>query len=346
MYTKNEKGQAIIILVIAVVALLAFAALAIDAGNAYTVRREAQNAADAGALAGARQLVLECAKQGQNPGPIAANVDGQVGQMVQANKSGATLNAAYVNNAGTPVGPIDPSLPVPCSCALGSNRAEGVEVTVNTQAQSFLAGLIGQPSFDIQVTAKARFGSVTDVGPGLYPITRRNLPLEFNQTFTLRLLDDADTLPGNFGWLTWDGQNNIPALETSLTPPGNSQIYYNPGEPADWVANYNDHVIAVGKWVQGAPGNKNSSQVRAKLDWFISTQTPMIIPFYDEVAGQGSHSNYKVASFAAFQLQSYDFTGNDKSATGKFIKWVTNGDWDPTVTCESEGGVYSVKLTP
>ena len=29
-------------------------------------------------------------------------------------------------------------------------------------------------------------------------------------------------MPGNFGWLTWDGQNNAPAMATMLTPPGNS----------------------------------------------------------------------------------------------------------------------------
>ena len=55
-FSKNEQGQAIVIMAFALIALLAFAALAIDGGNAYVERRRAQNGADAGALAGARQV--------------------------------------------------------------------------------------------------------------------------------------------------------------------------------------------------------------------------------------------------------------------------------------------------
>src|SRR5512139_1910650 len=53
---KNEQGQAIVIMAFALIVLLAFAALAIDGGNAYVERRRSQNGADAGALAGARQV--------------------------------------------------------------------------------------------------------------------------------------------------------------------------------------------------------------------------------------------------------------------------------------------------
>src|SRR5512139_563361 len=55
-FHKTEQGQAIVIMAFAMIALLAFAALAIDGGNAYVERRRAQNGADAGALAGARQV--------------------------------------------------------------------------------------------------------------------------------------------------------------------------------------------------------------------------------------------------------------------------------------------------
>jgi hypothetical protein len=51
-----------------------------------------------------------------------------------------------------------------------------------------------------------------------------------------------------------------------------------------------------------------------------------------------------VVSFAAFVLKSYDFTGKNKSMTGTFIKWVTNGDWGQGIPCNEEAGAYSVKL--
>lgn len=49
---SSEKGQVLVLLVLAIVALLGFTALAIDGGLVYSDRRHAQNAADASSLAG------------------------------------------------------------------------------------------------------------------------------------------------------------------------------------------------------------------------------------------------------------------------------------------------------
>ena len=50
----HEKGQVLVILVVALVALLGFTSLAIDLGMVYSDRRYAQNVADAAAIAGAQ----------------------------------------------------------------------------------------------------------------------------------------------------------------------------------------------------------------------------------------------------------------------------------------------------
>jgi hypothetical protein len=50
---QSERGQAIVLLVLAMIGLLAFTALVIDGGMAFSERRNAQNAADAAALSGA-----------------------------------------------------------------------------------------------------------------------------------------------------------------------------------------------------------------------------------------------------------------------------------------------------
>lgn len=54
-----ENGQVIPIVVISIIAIIAFAALIVDGGGLLLNRRYAQNAADAGALAGARVLCNE-----------------------------------------------------------------------------------------------------------------------------------------------------------------------------------------------------------------------------------------------------------------------------------------------
>jgi putative Flp pilus-assembly TadE/G-like protein len=52
-HNNTEKGQALVIIALAAVVLIGFAALAIDGSTAFSDRRHAQNAADTAALAGA-----------------------------------------------------------------------------------------------------------------------------------------------------------------------------------------------------------------------------------------------------------------------------------------------------
>ena len=53
-----ERGQALVLLVLGMVALLGFTALAIDGGMVYSNRRHAQNASDASSLAGAASAAM------------------------------------------------------------------------------------------------------------------------------------------------------------------------------------------------------------------------------------------------------------------------------------------------
>lgn len=49
----SERGQALVLIILAIVGIMGFAALAVDFGRVYSERRRAQNAADTGALAAA-----------------------------------------------------------------------------------------------------------------------------------------------------------------------------------------------------------------------------------------------------------------------------------------------------
>lgn len=54
---RQERGQALILIVFAIVGLIGITALTVDGGNAYSDRRHAQNAADTAVLAGARAII-------------------------------------------------------------------------------------------------------------------------------------------------------------------------------------------------------------------------------------------------------------------------------------------------
>lgn len=71
---RGRRGATIVFVALAMVALLSFAALAVDLGYLYVVRNELQNAADAGALAGAHELYLPDGSA-VNPGADAVAVE-------------------------------------------------------------------------------------------------------------------------------------------------------------------------------------------------------------------------------------------------------------------------------
>jgi hypothetical protein len=105
---------------------------------------------------------------------------------------------------------------------------------------------------------------------------------------------------GNFGWLSWDGNNSIPSLVASLTPPGNSYLYINPNDP-------NDTELSVGDWVKGRPGVGNANDIKAILDILEETDDFSItVPVWDVAVGSGSGATYHVVNFAVVQLTDYN----------------------------------------
>jgi hypothetical protein len=115
------------------------------------------------------------------------------------------------------------------------------------------------------------------------------------------------TGPGNFGWLSWAGGQNVATLVNSLTPPGDSYTYVNPNNAAD-------HTVSINDWVTGSAGVSNASNVRAALD----ALKPLVItvPVWDEASSQGSNLAYRIVGYARIQLTDYRLPGQNRiSAT-------------------------------
>src|SRR5437016_14382178 len=58
--TKARRGQAAIVITLAMLLLILILGLAVDGGSMYNERRAAQNSADAAALAGTREMLAGC----------------------------------------------------------------------------------------------------------------------------------------------------------------------------------------------------------------------------------------------------------------------------------------------
>jgi hypothetical protein len=154
-HLASERGAVLVHVAIALVGLMAFSTFVIDYGIMWTARRQAQNSADAAALAGAISL---------------AYVDFE--DQAQARQS--ALDVAVLNNiwgadpditAGDVTFPICP----PGSPGAGTNSCIRVDVFRNQRAGGnplpvFFGRLVGVPDQGVQATATAEalFGDSTN----------------------------------------------------------------------------------------------------------------------------------------------------------------------------------------
>jgi len=73
---SKEPGQGVVLIALMMIALLAILALTLDGGLTYVQRHRAQNAADSGALAGARAM---CTTGAGDPVAVAREYAGRNG---------------------------------------------------------------------------------------------------------------------------------------------------------------------------------------------------------------------------------------------------------------------------
>ena len=329
----DEHGQAVVIVALALVGLLAMSGLVFDGGNAYVQRRKMQNAADGASFAGAKLLamtsdssaVTECAirvavetyaKANGVPGP---NPD------PTCNALNTNLKAYFVNSSGSQVG-----VEIGLNSGVPSG-ARGVRVIPQTTFNTFFLGVVNQSFGAVNAQAAAIYGNVKSVN-GPAPLAIQCASQNLNSCFTpgnpYDLFEGSG--PGNFGWLSWNGDNNAGYVADELNPALNT------------ISGYDDPIgscpeLNAGCWVQGAPGNKNSNDIRNQLDaWIqrgIDSGTPMMIPIWDTAQadhghGGGSNWDYHVIGFAAFIIEDYNLPpGQGSTVTGRFVKFVTPADF-------------------
>lgn len=126
---KSESGQALIMILLAVVGLVGLTALAVDSGNAFAQRRHAQNAADTSALAAA----LAMARQ----------------ENWYSAGMGRALSNGFDNNGTTNwVTVVSPPTSGPYE-----GKAHYVQVTIRAKTRTFFASVVGIQELENTVSA-------------------------------------------------------------------------------------------------------------------------------------------------------------------------------------------------
>lgn len=238
---EDTRGAVAVTVAILSVVLLSFAALTLDIGNAMIARNELQNVADASALAGARQLgvIYQALPQGtpyttytlSDPSAVVNAVTG-VASNNQARQVAITINSADIVigvwNSG------------PRTLTPGNVGATGVRVTArrdgaaNGPVATWLAGVMGINSMNVQATATAALTGSGVVAPG-----GANAPFGLDQLIfnnpaycgtPIQFYPTNNPPQGCAGWQTFDqnppNANTERQIVQGLTP--NPPTYTSP----------------------------------------------------------------------------------------------------------------------
>jgi hypothetical protein len=157
---RSQRGQALILIVLGIIGLVAITALAIDAGNSFSDRRQAQNAADAAALAAA------LAKIGDEDWHL-AGVNLAISNGYEEDTSTVTV---YTMDNPLAVG-CDPDNPIPSPVNPNdsTDKAEYyILVTIHSTVNTFFAPIVGIDQLHncVEAIARAKTGSAGSFGGG------------------------------------------------------------------------------------------------------------------------------------------------------------------------------------
>ncbi len=160
---KNENGQAIVIIAISLVVLLGFTGLAIDGGLLYSDRRNAQNIADAAAMAGAGQAAknLKDATGSDWATKCSNLVSGaQSSAINRASSNGISLTAKSAGDLAASHNGVN------VQCNTATPQSLDVTVEISTTTPTFFVQFVFNGPLRSQVQAVARVLAPTPAMPG------------------------------------------------------------------------------------------------------------------------------------------------------------------------------------
>jgi hypothetical protein len=284
----NERGQILVIVAGGAITLLLLMGLVLDGGVAIFNRRDAQNTSDVMALAGTKFV----ANVHQNKASTPVSTWDALSRSAVANDCKptggvpCTWKAWFVVKSAS--GPIDSPTSQITSASPVPADALGVRVEVNRRPGTFVIGLAGMHSWDVNTQATAIAEVPNNVPAGsLLPIALKETAAAYQAGQVVDLTDGQDA-PGGCGYITWTTSNDPNSLADSICYPDNPSFTLSPS-----------------RTFYGDPGKSNSSDVRACLDgWINPPVQTVLIPIYRIVTGNGNNAQYEIVAVAQFVIVS------------------------------------------
>jgi hypothetical protein len=362
---NRESGQSIILVAVAMVALVIFAAVAVDLTHAYVQRRTAQNAADGAAIAGAKDLARQRNKLGKklpvqgDPREVKAAMNDYAERNgiadtddVPANWVNDNLTAYWLDRENNRIAEFDLS-----SGGKIPEGAYGVEAVSTIDAQTFFGGVVGVNGLVINAEAAVSLFAPACGAECVVPIA---VYWDLTNDWFQGTSDTPDwnAAPwsvenpppfacyniwngqgeGNFGWLDWRLQEiDCPVSQGNCSEPC---LAYN--LDPEYCLGY----LSIGEKVAGTVGTKTANDVLEQLDkwigwhpeWGISNPDAyppqsFTLPLYEIADGTGCTGWYEVAGFAEMQLIGYQLSQGGGVVMND--PWFSNQWQDLCTICEN-----------
>lgn len=218
----------------------------------------------------------------------------------------------------------------PNSAVIGiSSDNKSIEIYANKNVKHVFAPLIGINSSNVDANAKALIGSIKSVTGGIRPFAVAWYDFVYGQLVTLKTGAGGSYL-GNYGAVALGGCGAVVFRENA--------IYGYSG------------TISVGDYIDTEPGNmagatnaiKNyiNSEQGSFQNYSRNSIRLWTIPIIESLDGEGRMS-VKVIGFAQFYVEAVSDVEGKTEINGRFVKYVTKGEIDTTLT---DTGLYAVKL--
>ncbi|MCL6429647.1 MAG: hypothetical protein K6V36_02155 [Anaerolineae bacterium] len=279
---RHQRGQTLVVVALMLVVLVGFLALSIDLGNAYAERRFMQNAADAGALAGARALALD-------RGEAAARAEAE--------------RFAIANGAVT------------CTVVITGRT---VTVFARENVDTFFAAVIGVDEIDVGAVAAARY-TFPCAGTGVLPIALHESLWKTGVTYTIFSKETTETLgdgsttvqTSQRGWLNLNGGDvDANELKCWVCPETCKNV---PEIHLGWVNGSPGMDTSVLQELECQLGKE------VVVPIFREACSRQDDPNCSDDLGNGQ-SNYNIVGFAVFRITAIQHKTNYKYVQGEFVR--------------------------
>jgi hypothetical protein len=327
--TRGERGQVLILAVLALPLFFALVALVGDGSNVFANKRSLQNAADASVLAAVREFNSDLS--------MCTGPDTTAGTCLYRIKTTAE-DYSNRNNGPTSLHQCNDSLGTDWNCYKtpypGGTDYGGLQLRLQRSVPFRFGRVIGLSDGTVHAKAAAGLGlpgSASNVSPvGVQQsIAACTMPTATPRCLGPSYPKTLDFDSGGFGYalLNLHCATDTPVSTcATISPTSEMNTYMTSGFPG---------ILPVNKWYIQNNGAKNG--IKQGVDDVIAAGTKLLIPVYDCVSvtppavvcgsGTGNPAAYRVIGFAAFVIVSRNGWNNGQghTFTGYFTDYVATG---------------------